>query len=164
MAGHEEKNHKSANRMERSIRILLIILAAILAILLVFLFAQYQSLRRQQILNARALHWSLLLRNHAPLPQSDANVIRSWMTFDYVNRLFGLPADYFKNQLNITDTHYPRLTISSFAKDAGLDASTTLDEVQSAVREYRSPNTQPPGGGASSTSSARAGVAGHQGV
>ena len=41
-----------------------------------------------------------LKRNHGPLPATSADLIRSWMTFDYINTLFNLPANYLQKTLS----------------------------------------------------------------
>lgn len=122
----------------RYIRYVLITLGVILIILFVFLVVQYRVLRDEQILNDRALR-SAALERHAPLPPDEASVIRSWMTFDYVNRIFGLPSDYLRSRLDITDSRYPRLSIGSYAKTAGVDVTTLLNNLEAAISFYVSP-------------------------
>lgn len=116
------------NRAERYIRYALIVLALILLALVVFVAVEYHSLRQQQIIDAH-MRLSQFLTRHAPFGPSDADIIRSWMTFDYVDKIFALPPDYLKTRLQITDTHYPKLTIGT----------TLLGEVVNAVREYVAP-------------------------
>ena len=122
--------------MARYIRWALIGLAAVLVVLLIFFIVQYQNLRQQEILTTRALHWSMVLEHHAPLAPSEAGIIRSWMTFDYINKLFALPTGYLQTQLQISDAHYPRLTISSYAKTENASTTAFLGEVENAVRNY----------------------------
>ena len=126
VGGYYTKDMK--DMAERDIRYALIILGAILLVLAVFLVANYLSLRRAQVINAREMRASALFAHHAPLAASDAGIIRSWMTFDYVNKLFALPSEYLQAQLQINNTHYPRLTIGSY-----------LSEVENAVRNYSAP-------------------------
>jgi hypothetical protein len=121
----------SSNRAERYIRYTLIILGAFLVVFLVFLIAQYQVLRREQI----------AARHHGPLPVADANFIRPWMTFDYVNKLFMLPPDYLQMQLHITDRRYPRITLSSYASSNHLVQSVFVAEVEYAVGKYSTSTT-----------------------
>jgi len=109
----------------RYIRYTLIVLGVVLLLLVVFLVANYLSLWRARINDAREMRLSALLAHHGPLPLTDASIIRSWMTFDYVNKLFGLPPEYLQQQLQITNTRYPRLTIGS-----------DLGEVETAVQNY----------------------------
>ena len=70
------------------------------------------------------------------LTAANASSTQSWMTFDYINRVFNLPAAYMKTTLDITDSRYPRLTISGFAKDSGLSDSAALSKVQDVIRAY----------------------------
>jgi hypothetical protein len=139
------------------IRFALIILALILAALVIFLFLQYRALQRERILNAHEWRWSLFLGREAPLPPGDASVIRAWMTFDYVNKLFALPPDYLRTKLGIADPGYPQLTIAAYAANAGTGTAAALTAVQNAVSGYAAPTasttpagaTGTPGGGAS---------------
>jgi heme/copper-type cytochrome/quinol oxidase subunit 2 len=134
MEKHPEnpRNH----RTERYIRYTLTILAVLLLLLVVFFVAQYESLRRAQIISMRQFHVSQLLERHAPISVTSASVVRSWMTFDYINRLFALPPDYLKNNVPITDLQYPKLTISSYVKKNGLNQTTFLDELDATIRNY----------------------------
>jgi hypothetical protein len=58
------------------------------------------------------------------------------MTFDYMNHVFNLPATYMQTALGITDSHYPRLTIAEYAKEAGLSQPAALIKVQNAISAY----------------------------
>ena len=71
-----------------------------------------------------------------PVTADDARYITSWMTFDYVNRVFHLPTLYLQNSLNINDSHYPNLTINEAAGLSGQPGVTYLIKVQEAVRQY----------------------------
>jgi len=111
-------------------------LGVVLAVLFFFLVLQYRTLRREAIMSARESWLMNALKNHPHLMANDASAIRSWMTFDYVDKLFDLPQEYLKAQLSITDPAYPKLTIGKFAKNMHQSASSTLGEVQNAVRQY----------------------------
>ena len=80
--------------------------------------------------------------NHGTLTISDVYFIRSWMTFDYINTLFRLPPDYLKTQLNITDPHYPRISIRTFAKNSHVDVTVFLNMVQEDVKNFLSITTK----------------------
>jgi hypothetical protein len=127
---------KKPNNERRFIDWIIAALGILLAILLFFLVRQYQTLRRGEIVSARESWLMNALKDHHHLTASDTDVIRSWMTFDYLNTLFDLSPGYLKNQLSISDPAYPKLTIGKFAKDIKQPASSTLMEVQSAVRQY----------------------------
>jgi hypothetical protein len=133
---------KEDNREERRIYYILIALGVVLIVLFVVFVAQYRALRRMQILNTHELHVSEILSHHAPLAPGDADTIRSWMTFNYVNKLFALPPNYLEMQLQINDAHYPQLTIAGYASAAHLDATTFLASVENAVRDYATSTPQ----------------------
>lgn len=124
------------NDKRRFIDWLIAALGVVLAVLLFFLVRQYQILRRESIISARESWLMNALKNHPHLTASDVSFISSWMTFDYLNKLFNLPPEYLKIQLSISDPAYPKLIIGNFAKDAHRTASGTLEEVQNAVRQY----------------------------
>jgi hypothetical protein len=124
------------NNERRLIDWIIAALGIILAVLLFLLVRQYQTLRRESIISARESWLTNALKNHPHLTASDASVIRTWMTFDYLNKLFILPPEYLKAQLSITDPAYPKLTVGKFAKDINQSASSTLTEVQNAVGQY----------------------------
>lgn len=81
----------------------------------------------------RIYHLSL----HRPI-SIDSGAIASWMTFDYLNIVFKLPPDYLKNELNITDARYPRLTIKRLAVDRKANAALILTGVKAAVQTFLS--------------------------
>jgi len=113
-----------------------------LAVLLFFFVRQYQTLRRESLISARELSLMAAIKDHAHPTVSDVSAIRSWMTFDYINKLFTLPPDYLKSQLNISNSAYPKLTIGAFNKGIHANASSTLANVQDAIRQYLT-NTAP---------------------
>jgi len=61
------------------------------------------------------------------------------MTFDYLNHVFNLPPDYFKTALVIKDSHYPRLTITRYARKNKLDPAIFLKQVQTATQAALTP-------------------------
>ena len=126
------KNHKT----ERYIKYLLIILVVVFIALAVFFVIRFRSLHRQQIMHIWESHISQILQRRAPLPTSDTGVIRSWMTFDYINKLFNLPTDYLKTKLNVSDPNYPQITVYGYAKKEKIDQTTFIDKVINAVGEY----------------------------
>lgn len=118
---------KENEPIQRFIKITLVVLGLLLAVLLIFLVRDYLALRRANIINHRELSLSAFVQKHGPLNASDIDVVRPWMTFDYVNRLFGLPNDYLKDQLQISDPRYPRLTLND---------PQTVHDVQNAILNY----------------------------
>jgi hypothetical protein len=78
---------------------------------------------------------SFLVRGEHATP-ADAGYIESWMTFDYVNVVFGLPPSYLSDALHVTDARYPHLSISRWAREEATTSPAMLGAVQSAVRGY----------------------------
>ena len=112
-------------------------IAIVAVIILGVLFIQ--EYRHIQKLNYISIHRQTLLRSlhgSGPLTAADATSTEAWMTFGYINRAFVLPQTYMETNLGITDSRYPRLTITEYAKDAGLSAATALSKVQDAIRAY----------------------------
>jgi len=129
---------KKTNGERRLIDWFIAALGIILAVLLFFLIQQYRTLRRESILSARESWLMNALKNHPHLTAADAGAIHAWMTFDYLNKLFNLPPEYLKSQLSIPNAGYPKLTIDEFAESIHQGASSTLVNVQNAVRQYLS--------------------------
>lgn len=128
------------SKSEKWIRYALILLAGILAALLITLFFQYENLERAQLVEGWRLRAAGFLVHHAPLPVTDATDIRSWMTFDYIDRLFSLPPDYLKAQLDISaSSSYPRITIAAYAKKQNLNVTALTGRVEDAVQAYVPP-------------------------
>ncbi len=75
---------------------------------------------------------------HQPLTLEDVPMIQSWMTFDYLNRVFGLPAYYLAAVLEINDENYPNLVIQHYVSDQGLDLQSFSARVQAVITDYLS--------------------------
>lgn len=124
------------HRTPRYLRYVLIALGVILAVLVVLAVINYRTLRHEQLINAREFLISSIVKNHGPLMASDATIIQAWMTFDYINKIFNLPADYLKTKLVIADPRYPQLSLGGYARGEHLATNTFVGSVQNAVREY----------------------------
>jgi len=124
------------NRTHQYIGYAIIVSVVILATLIFFLVREYRAIRRAQIVNARESWFSAVIKNHGPMTANDVGLIRPWMTFDYVNRLFKVPPDYLKTRLNISNTRYPQLSISGYAKYNHLDITAFMSEVTGALHDY----------------------------
>jgi hypothetical protein len=118
------------------IKYAIVILAIVLVVLFVFFVGQYIALRRAHIISARESWLSAAIQKHGPATATDVNFIRSWMTFDYIDKLFDIPQDYLKTRLSITDARYPKLSISEYAGDVHLNKTDATGEVAGAVRDY----------------------------
>jgi hypothetical protein len=73
---------------------------------------------------------------HRPINVNDINTVQSWMTFDYINKVFKLPPDYLKNTLGVSDNRYPNETIGHYARSKKEKFSVVLNQVQEALHNY----------------------------
>ncbi len=126
---------------DRYIAIVMVVLGIVLIVLFVALIKQYVDLRQAKILNDQAVRLSFIGR-HVPIPTSRADIIQPWMTFDYVNRIFGLPPQYLEAALKITSAKYPRLPLYEYAEKRGLSPTVFTKEVRDAVAGYQTANSQ----------------------
>jgi hypothetical protein len=76
------------------------------------------------------------VKKNPPLGLADLDAVASWMTFDYLDKAFNLPADYLRTRLAITDARYPLLTINRFARLQKIDSDTALSQVRQAIADY----------------------------
>jgi hypothetical protein len=118
------------------IKIALIVLGIVLVVLFILLVRNYLMLRHANLISRRELSLSAFVQKHGPLGASEVGVIHSWMTFDYINRLFGIPQDYLENQLQISDSHYPNLTLGKYASENNIDTVVASHQVQNAILKY----------------------------
>jgi amino acid permease len=131
-----EMSGNNTRNIRNYIKYAIIFLVILLLILGFFLVRNYVSLRRTQIINAREFQLSTLLKNHGPVTANDITVIRSWMTFDYINKLFNIPPDYLKNTLSISDPSYPQLSLYGYANHQHLNITIVMSDVESSTRNY----------------------------
>lgn len=134
-------NHNKNNHTAHYVKDAVIILVVILAVLIIFLVIDYRTLRHAQIVHNHQSWLAAILAHHAPLGANDVDVIRPWMTFDYINTAFRLPPGYLKAQLLVSDARYPQLTISSYVRTAHLDLATFVGQVENTVRTYFATST-----------------------
>jgi len=114
------------------------VLGSIILVMLVILLCLCAILvtgaRRSGIVHSTTLRTLLTAqRTKGPLPFSDTNLIRPWMTFDYINQLFALPSDYLKITLNIQDSRYPNLSLSEYRESIATSSDAFLDTVRTAI-------------------------------
>jgi hypothetical protein len=123
------------NHSKQYLKYIIILLGTVLVLLGIIFYLQYRHLQRLQVVNYRELKLSSLTKR-APLTENDVGIVESWMTFDYINRAFGMPRDYLQNLLKITDPRYPQLTLYRYAKNGNLDAAVFVNEVKAALTDY----------------------------
>jgi hypothetical protein len=116
---------------------LVIVLIIIIIFSAAFIMRQYGRIQHFQAISL--LKQTLnkkIAQYHGKLNAQNVDLISSWMTFDYVNKIFNLPADYLKSALAISDAGYPRIPISRYEKNHKLDAVQFLAEVKNTVADY----------------------------
>ncbi len=59
------------------------------------------------------------------------------MTVAYINEAFGLPGDYLKNELKISDKNYPNITLHKVAQDAGESDNIFLETLKNAIKQWK---------------------------
>lgn len=116
---------------------LVIVLCIIIFFSTAYCVRQYSRIQHFQAITAlKQVLTQKIAQYHGKLTAENVNLIASWMTFDYINRIFALPADYLKNTLAISDLSYPRIPISRYVKNHNLDQTQFLAEVQKTVADY----------------------------
>ena len=123
------------NKNNFALKVFLGVVILTIVILCALLIQQYEQI---QHLNYVVQRHSILrsLHSNGPATAADASSTQVWMTFDYINHVFGLPVDYLQTTLAVTDSRYPRLTIAEYAQGAGVSSATKLTAVQDAIRAY----------------------------
>jgi hypothetical protein len=130
----EENNHPP-KKLTRFRLILIAVSGVVFLLGIFFLIHIFKDLRKQEV-------WPFSRRQNFHEKQLAVEDIRSWMTFDYINRSFGLPPDYFKNNLNIEDNHYPRVTIGHWAKESRQNSEDLVAKIRLLITNFH--NSKPP--------------------
>lgn len=123
---------------ESYIRYALILLSIVFFVLLFFLFRGIIRLKRSEIINAREVQISNFLKSRGPLTINDVGIVTPWMTFSYINTLFAVPSEYLKTTLTISDSRYPQISLSGYARSKGINTAVFVSNVQTALRDYLS--------------------------
>ncbi len=120
-----EKTHTKIYLLVLVVSMLLLILA------LVFFYKPFYLYRPAH------RFWST--HSHRTLGVNNVNMIQSWMTFSYINKVFKLPTNYLKNTLNISDSRYPNIPLEDYAEKAKIKTADFTTKVQDAVHSYLTP-------------------------
>lgn len=103
----------------------------------------YVAFRVYEIRSHRNFAWRSYLMNHhhRPISITDVSYISSWMTFDYITKVFKLPATYLKDTLKINDSKYPFVTLEQYAETIGTSTSAIIGSTQEVLRKYLASST-----------------------
>lgn len=119
---------------DRMIRVALIALSVLILVLGSLLLREYGILRAEVMHGGRIPHSFNPRENAAPL--TDASLIQSWMTYDYIGHVYGLPLGYLASSLSITDSHYPRESIAESAEALHMSVADLTAAVRASVSDY----------------------------
>lgn len=108
---------------------ILAVLVGVLAVSLYVFVGNLENLRLHGYIRAH-------FRRQAAAQKIIPDQIRGWMTFHYVNLVFGLPPAYLQNSLNIKDSHYPNLSLDTLAKQQKISSVQILAKVSQAVTNF----------------------------
>jgi hypothetical protein len=121
---------------ERTIVIVVSLLVIGIIVLAVLLIRDYRTLNRSGYINFVHGYRARMARIHAPLTVNDLNVIQSWMTFDYINRIFAVPPSVLQTALKVADVHYPRLSVHEYAEAGHISVDVALQNIKDSLRSY----------------------------
>ncbi len=71
--------------------------------------------------------------------QQEAAQIREWMTFSFINRVFGLPPAYLQTKIAISDKKCPNISINAWAKQTNQDVQKLTEQIKTLIYNYQSP-------------------------
>jgi hypothetical protein len=125
------------------IPIALVLIVAILLVLVASFVFDIRRLHTNGVFNYTHSAHGFYRLGPRPATLSDVNLIAPWMTFDYINKSFNLPADYLKTTLGISNPSYPHLVISKTAGEFSFSTSTYLENIKNAVSSYLTQNSLP---------------------
>lgn len=111
-----------------------ILLIVLIIIFSFFLIKGIWTIRRQWIMNQHKITQQFFSNHKTSI--SDVNYIENWMTFHYINHIFSVPENYFKDKLNIDDKKYPNIPLWRYAKSKNIDLTVFLNQVKSFLSQY----------------------------
>jgi len=116
----------------------LIILVAMLGLLAYVLFTLIRDVgfyTRGKFLNLMHRPRELFVGAPPGGAAMPVEAVAPWMTFDYLEKIFHLPQNFFKDKLAIADPRYPHLSIQRYASRKQIPTTDLLMEVRSAIRQ-----------------------------
>jgi hypothetical protein len=128
-----DKHHKAKIILQW---VLLVILTGVLAASLYIFVGKMETLRLHGYFRARFRH-QIMTQKITP------DQIRGWMTFRYVNLVFGMPLAYLQTALNIKDGHYPNISLDALAKQQSQSSAQVLVKTVTAVKNFISKPSHP---------------------
>jgi len=129
------KNGLLAKKKSRPLQIVLIFLLLALLVGAVWFLGEDLRALDGRLPPRRAWRVYTLFRTHGSSTSTAPSVadIQSWMTFDYLNKVFHLPKTYLQTELNVQNSRYPDVSIRGYARETGIDSATAIDRVRAAI-------------------------------
>ena len=115
---------------------LLVILTGVLAVSLYIFVGRLETLRLHGYFRARFRH-QMMAQKITP------DQISGWMTFRYVNMVFGMPPAYLQTALDIKNSHYPNISLDALAKQQNQSSAQILIKTVTAVKNFVSKPSHP---------------------
>ncbi len=127
---------KFRDAMERWVRGALVVLGVLLVAGAALLAWEWHLALRAHPAESIRSALSGFVATHGPLTADEVGVIRPWMTFDYVNTLFGLPPEFLRDSFKIEDPSYPMLTLGHYAGETGYNEAEFMNAVEAAIANH----------------------------
>lgn len=102
-------------------------------LVLIFLLSKGFQLRNSILPNWKAFD---IHNKNNKFNETHSPRISQWMTFDYINKVFNLPNEYLKIELNINDTSYPFITVKHYSIKENLDINVVVKKIQEIIISY----------------------------
>lgn len=118
-----------------------IIIAILLAGILSWIYIAFRIYRFNIHTYISSSQYHLTLHRHQPASIADIHYISSWMTFDYITKVFHLPPLYLKQTLNVKASNYPFITLQQYAKQEHLNVLTLTRNTQNSVKQFLASST-----------------------
>lgn len=89
------------------------------------------------VVQYRNLHSSGRFRiPHERIQPTTVDTLQAWMTFSYINHRFMVPDELLRNELTISNTKYPNITIEQVAKDKKKDVALVMSLVKDSLQKH----------------------------
>ena len=122
--------------------IITIVLMVIIILSFYYSYHEYSHIQRRNLIATyRSKITTIINRNHSALSAKDVSYISSWMTFDYINKIFKLPPAYLKQTMAINNPTYPLITINQYARRTAMNNASLVKIVQDNVSAYFASST-----------------------
>ncbi|MFA6090147.1 MAG: hypothetical protein WC774_00005 [Candidatus Gracilibacteria bacterium] len=118
-----------------------LLVGAILLLLILFslfLVHNIQLAHKSGVFNNHTSISGYLIENKRTNKTSVADIeyIDVWMTFQYINFIFGMPDNYLKDALLIKNSQYPSISIGRYIKNEKIDKITIINQIKVLTHKY----------------------------